>query len=101
MMLKMIFVTAMSCTADMSQKTIKNATIITDTDKKILDILKATGEFTGRASEIGALIYPEGGVSRTRQGLALCGMRAVRRLQAKKVIDVCSDINGFVLKIRK
>lgn len=72
-----------------------NQQTITDTDRKILDILKSTGEFTGRASEIGALIYPEGSVFRTRQGLALCGMRAVRRLEAKKVIDVFSDRNGL------
>ena len=85
----------------MNQQTIKNATIITDTDRKILDILKATGEFTGSASEIGALIFPGGDIHRTRQGLALCGMRAARRLEAKKVIHVYSDKNGFVLKIRK
>ena len=65
---------------------------LTDIDKRCIEILNNNGgALESYPSATGGLIFPyePGRLDRRRpQGLALCGMRAMRRLESKNIIKI-------------
>ena len=78
---------------------------LTDTDKRCLEIINNNGGvLESYPSAIGAMIYPYSpGRSDRRwpQGLALCGMRAMRRLESKNIIKIQHKKYGYRFSICK
>lgn len=79
-----------------------SVTDLTETDKKALDLLeKHEGYLNSLPSQIGFLLFPDGSNHRHSQGLVLCGMKVMRRLEKKKLIKIFPAKQGFTFKLLK
>lgn len=71
---------------------------LTENDKKLLSIFSRNGgKLTSNPSTIGFELYPNGRESRTAQGMALAGGKAISRLIKAGLVNAKSDSKFFTV----